>query len=282
MSKITAISNAARFARIGAGLKSGAILFSLALINQLGFHRWQSRAAVARFLRLWSDPQGYIQFVVRMPFGNRTVSIRAGDFADYQTAWECLSGTMYRLPSRPVKYVIDGGANIGLFSVYVAGHLGVPVLAIEPAPKNLPILEKNIGSMSLVSMISVALAATDGIAKFNLASSNTGHLDGFDTGNDSEQSCEVRTVRLASIIPPEWDQSCLWLKLDIEGAEYEVLREALHDGIRPAVISGEIHNYFGANGAGLVAELESLNYSVIVEGSGDSGNVCRQIHAELR
>jgi FkbM family methyltransferase len=122
--------------------------------------------------------------------------------------------------------------------------------------------------MPLVSTISVALAATDDIAKFNLASSNTGHLDGFNTGNDSEQSCEVRTVRLASIIPPEWDQSCLWLKLDIEGAEYEVLRDALRAGIRPGVISGEIHDYFGANGAGLVAELESLNYSVIVEGSG--------------
>jgi hypothetical protein len=88
--------------------------------------------------------------------------------------------------------------------------------------------------------------------------------------------------RLPSIIPTGLDQSYLWLKLDIEGAEYEVLRDTLRAGIRPAVISAEFHDYFGANGAGLVAELESLNYSVLIEGSGDTGNVERLIHAELR
>jgi FkbM family methyltransferase len=278
MARIAALSRTARFAQSGSGLRSRAILFALALINQFGFHRARTRAAVAWLLNSWADSDGCIRFVLRLPLGKHRVTIRAGDFADYQSAWECLSGTMYRMPSRPVKYLIDGGANIGLFSVYAAGQRGMAVLAIEPAAANMPLLAQNIASIAGARTLEAALAARDGLGAFITAAANTGHLAG---DGATGPSLKVRTVRLVSVIPPDWQHSDLWLKLDIEGAEYEVLRDMLRCGLKPAVISAEIHDYFGAGGAGLVAELARAGYAVTVEGSGDSGNVCRQIHAEL-
>jgi FkbM family methyltransferase len=282
MSKIGALSNAIRLSRGGLDLKSRAVLFALAMINQLGFHRRRLRGAVAWFLRLCAEgPHGYINFLVKMPLRRMSIAIRADDFADYQSAWECLSGTMYRLPSRPVKHVIDGGANLGLFSAYAAGHLGVPIIAVEPAPNNIPLLLRNVGSIPGVKIINAALSAFDGVATFNVAASNLGHLNEFRSDNRSVESCQVRTTRLESITPPNWAQADMWLKLDIEGAEYDVLRDLFASGLRPAIISAELHDFFGANGAALVADIKNLGYSVLVEGSGDSGNVCRQIHAEF-
>jgi FkbM family methyltransferase len=283
MSKIGALSNAIRLSRDGADLKSKAILFALAMINQLGFHRRRLRAAVAWVLRLSAEGEhSYINFLVKMPLRQISLAIRADDFADYQSAWECLSGTMYRLPSRPVKHVIDGGANLGLFSAYAAGHLGVPIIAVEPAPNNIALLVRNVGSIPDVKIISAALSAFDGVATFILSASNTGHLNESRTNNPSKGSCQVRTTRLGSITPSDWGQEDIWLKLDIEGAEYDVLRDVFGSGFRPAVISAELHDFFSADGADLVADIENLGYSVLVEGSRDSGDVCRQIHAELR
>jgi FkbM family methyltransferase len=284
MSKITVLSNAIRLSQKGSGLKSKAILFALGMINQLGFYRRRLRAAVAWFLRLWSDGRhGYIHVLVQMPWRRLSVVIRADDFADYQSAWECLSGTIYRLPSRPVKYVIDGGANIGLFSIYAAGHLGVPIIAVEPAPNNLALLEQNVRSIPGVTIINAALSAVDGVDTFNVSpASSEGFLNKFRTGNVSVESCQVRTTRLLSVIPADWAQAYLWVKLDIEAAEYDVLRDAFDSGLRPAVISAELHDYFdknkrGTNGPGLVADIKALGYSVLVEGSGE----CRMFHAEL-
>jgi FkbM family methyltransferase len=278
MARIAALAKTARFAQSGSGLRSRAILFALALINQLGFHRTYGRAAVARFLISCADPDGVIRFVLRLPRSGYRVTVRAGDFADYQSAWECLSGTMYRLPSRPVKYLIDAGANIGLFSLHAAGQRDIAVLAIEPSPANMSVLTQNLAAIPGARKLEAALSARDGTAAFMAAASNAGHLA---ASGEAGPSFEVRTVRLASIIPAGWELSDLWLKLDIEGVEYDVLRDMLQAGIKPAVISAEIHDYFGAGGAALIAEVESAGYTVTVEGSGDSGNVCRQIHAEL-
>jgi len=65
----------------------------------------------------------------------------------------------------------------------------------------------------------------------------------------------------------------------IEGAECEVFDDMLATGMRPAFISAEIHDYFGAGGEALVKRLGDAGYSVAVEGSGSSGFVCRQISA---
>jgi hypothetical protein len=70
-----------------------------------------------------------------------------------------------------------------------------------------------------------------------------------------------------------------WLKLDIEGAEYEVLRDLLATAYRPAALSVEIHDYPSAGGAQLVTDLEKAGYQFQMLDPGDARNVCRQISA---
>src|SRR5262249_49755487 len=52
-----------------------------------------------------------------------------------------------------------------------------------------------------------------------------------------------------------------WLKLDIEGAEYEVLPQILLTGARPAIISLEIH-HFSTRGALLLQNIRDAGYRI--------------------
>ncbi|MDR3414450.1 MAG: FkbM family methyltransferase [Formivibrio sp.] len=280
MNKISALSNVIKFSRIGSGLKSKFALFNLALINHLNRNSRQTVIELsAGLLARCADPSGLICIELNLPTGKIRSTVRAGNFGDYYSAYECLSGAMYPLPLKPVQYVIDAGANIGFFTIYAVGNLGVSVLAIEPAPGNKDMLSNNIAELPHVEIVSVALAAAEGIATFELAAANTGHIDRFNTGNDSGQTCEVKTVRLPSLIPENWDPNSIWLKMDIEGAEYEVLRDLLQAGIKPVLISAELHDYYHSDGETFIRELREAGYTVTIEGLGE--NACCQMFASL-
>jgi hypothetical protein len=125
------------------------------------------------------------------------------------------------------------------------------------------------------------MAGERGELVFDLATSNTGHLVSG-TQRPGEKVVTVGARRIMDFIPSHWDAGQTWIKLDIEGAEYAVIRDLMSAGFRPIQLSAEIHDYLGRDGAGLVRELESHGYDVTVEGDGDVGDVCRQITAARR
>ena len=140
---------------------------------------------------------------------------------------------------------------------------------------NFALMNKNLRCFPRAITVNAALAQAEGIAQFIRHSSNTGYL----VDSKSEESVEVRTARIGELLPREWDLSATYLKLDIEGAEYEVLPDMLRSGIRPAVVAVEIHDYVRMHGQRLIDDLLEAGYSVAVEGYGTEGNVCRQIFA---
>jgi hypothetical protein len=72
------------------------------------------------------------------------VVLRAGNGADYQSAWECLNETMYPLPKVEIHHIFDAGANIGLFGLFCAARLHVfDIFVAEPNPANHALLHKN-------------------------------------------------------------------------------------------------------------------------------------------
>ena len=120
--------------------------------------------------------------------------------------------------------VYDIGANVGYFSLLAAVLTGPQgqVVAFEPLPRNVDFLKKHIeiNCLNNIKVIEAAVADQDGSSTFKLgASTAMGHL-----GAGGE--LEVTLVSLDSLInqgdvkPPDF------IKIDVEGAEFEVLQGA--------------------------------------------------------
>lgn len=122
---------------------------------------------------------------------------------------------------------IDIGANIGAVSVYVAsfnnaldvGSKRIKVFAYEPEPHNLSLLSKNIKRNNLVDDIKIIPKAVFSTSPI-MISNKGGDSSVLQTLKDSS---EVEAVSLESVFANNKIASCDVLKMDVEGAEYDIL-----------------------------------------------------------
>ena len=117
--------------------------------------------------------------------------------------------------------IIDCGANIGL-SVLYWKHLfpHARVIAFEPDKSIYKLLQTNVETFGLtnVDLRPLAVWKSSGILSFAPDNSLGGKLV---HGEGVESSVTVETVRLRNLLNQPVDM----LKIDIEGAEYEVLQD---------------------------------------------------------
>ena len=113
--------------------------------------------------------------------------------------------------------VIDGGGHIGLFSVYVKVNFPqAKVITFEPEKKSLDFLRKNLESngISDVEIVEAGLYNKDGEISF-------GSDDSDGSSIFAEANQKINVVKLSPYLNEEID----FLKLNIEGAELDVLLE---------------------------------------------------------
>ncbi len=113
--------------------------------------------------------------------------------------------------------VIDGGANIGMFTLAtLRDHPGARITAFEPDPAIADMLCANLAANGVghVTVVNAALAAEDGTMSFAADGQSGGALS-------ADGTIQVRADRLSRHITGPVD----FLKLNIEGAELDVLRE---------------------------------------------------------
>lgn len=123
----------------------------------------------------------------------------------------------YQIRSRDV--IVDAGAQIGSFTVKVAKK-AKKVIAFEPEPSNFELLCINTRELENVEIHSSALWSKSGNAKLKHHRLNVGGSTLLNLSPAiSDYEIDVETVRLDDIIN-EVD----FLKMDVEGAELEVLR----------------------------------------------------------
>ncbi len=289
MAKIAALKSCWRLSRWGADVRSQLLLFRIGLINSIDRHR---RVALLERLHAAVAPEalgGVLQLLLRPPrVGKRAspipIQLRARNDADYQSIFECLGSIMYPAPETPIYHVFDGGSNIGFFSLAASRLPHVKdIIMVEPHPGNVCLLRQNVSFLPThevsCELSTVALSGEERDADFELTAANTSHLRGSPGHDRSPHSTVVPCRRLVSLLPSHWNMNHTWLKLDIEGAEYEVLRDLLQSDRRPIAISAECHDYLHAGGAQLVQDLRMAGYRVQVKGRGVQGIVCRQISA---
>lgn len=128
--------------------------------------------------------------------------------------------------SKQGSVFIDVGAASGIFSV-IAASMGAKVISIEPHPVWARALRRNISLNSLDSILVLegALSDKDGSAFFDNRVDPSILSPTVLTGNEGDEKQSFDLYSLDSILEKTDVQECdeVFLKMDIEGAEYRVL-----------------------------------------------------------
>lgn len=128
--------------------------------------------------------------------------------------------------------VVDVGANVGQYTVLLAGLVGAEgrVVAFEPVPRTLRVLRDVVAGLRLsnVEPVELALGDFDGRAGMQevvdgdgLPDPGLAHLT-----LESPGTALVPVARLDSVCDELGIETCSFMKVDVEGAELLVLRGA--------------------------------------------------------
>lgn len=160
--------------------------------------------------------------------------------SDLLSFYEVGIGDCYRVPPRfQPRTVVDGGGNTGLFTLSALTRWpDCRAIVLEPFPDNAERIRLHLRENGLSAEVrECALDAQPGRATFYLREANRCSL----TGEDAfDRTIEVDKARLSEIVDSA-DGPCL-IKLDIEGAELDVLADLLERERPGCFVVGELHH----------------------------------------
>lgn len=127
---------------------------------------------------------------------------------------------LYRQSLQPKPLVIDCGANIGLSIIYMKQcYPEARIIGFEPDDTNFRLLEENMRSFGYKD-VSVRKEAV-WVENTELNFADTGSMSSRIEEDESVKTKLVKAVRLRDLLTEPVD----FLKIDIEGAEYTVIRD---------------------------------------------------------
>ena len=138
------------------------------------------------------------------------------------TYTEVFNGEIYKFKTNNVKpIIIDCGANMGLSILYFSiNYSEAEIYAFEPDITVIPCLEKNIETYEMhnVKLFKSAVWDSTGILDFYTDNGLGGRLSSY----TNQAPKKVDAIRLKDFIA---DKHIDFLKIDIEGAEYNVIKD---------------------------------------------------------
>jgi len=156
-------------------------------------------------------------------------SIRINDRLNFYVLYkDVFVNRIYHFESvRPDPLILDCGSNIGMTILYFKHvYPRARIVAFEPDPRVFPYLEENVklNDVSDVQLLEAAVAGREG----RLRLYSDGKYGSFLSEKEGDQvpegwlECEVPSVRLRDYLSEPVD----FLKMNIEGAEWEVLADS--------------------------------------------------------
>jgi len=118
--------------------------------------------------------------------------------------------------------VIDVGAHIGLFSLYASQFCKIgAIYSYEPVDKNYQILLDNVhlNNLKQIKPFNMAVSNSESDVKLYLNDDESGHS----MFSKSSNTLTVNSISLQKIFDDNNIDNCNFLKLDCEGAEYEII-----------------------------------------------------------
>lgn len=176
---------------------------------------------------------------------HRTI-LRVSDLeADAVSTRELCVSDIYHLDRnfRP-DLVIDGGGNIGLFTLRAAASI-VPetktkFIICEPLPRNVRQIQKHLDMNGIMAeVMPVCLGGTRRSIPFYCRAANQ---SSFEANEAYEEIIEIPVVLLEDAIG-DYPAERISIKLDIEGMEVEALSTFVPKEQRAVYIVGELHDY---------------------------------------
>jgi len=204
--------------------------------------------AVVRSIRNWPP---FILDYLGLRRGGRTYYLRDGSVIKTHDATEASNIAVIFLKQDygVVDHhttVIDIGANIGIFAVYAAKTAaGTTVYAFEPGESSYRTLVENVrlnGLEGRVRAFPLAVAATTGKRTLFLSEHDSYHS--LYAHPAKSRPIEINCISLQEIFDQHQIAVCDLLKLDCEGAEFEILYQTPPEYLRRVKhIRMEYHNH---------------------------------------
>ncbi len=208
-----------------------------------------------RTLRLLLEPivsglfhGGLLKIEVRNPASPATkiiIFLRKVHFkSDYLSVDELLMYNCYRLPIQITPdIIVDGGGNTGIFTMIVNSvYKEIPIHIFEPFKENVDIITKHIKVNDVASSIMHlgVLADKEIDRNFYIRTANSSSFNGDE---QYQSKISVPSFNLVKLLMQFPFNNAL-IKLDIEGAEMEVIPGLLKDlKCKSLYIVGELHNW---------------------------------------
>jgi len=119
--------------------------------------------------------------------------------------------------------VVEVGGHIGVFTIYAASR-AKKVYVFEPSPENFSLLSKNIkiNYLKNVDARTSALSNKDGFKELSISEDENKGSNSFYLLNNGSEKIKVKTESAAKFFSSIKSNIDL-LKMDCEGAEYEIL-----------------------------------------------------------
>jgi FkbM family methyltransferase len=202
------------------------------LLRMLGEAPPPADPASAAWARLIAEGREFELVTIREPF-----VVRPGDqfigqavFRTGQFEFEKVEAIASRLAARPIRVLVDVGANIGTVCVpAIRRGLAERAIAIEPDPDNFSLLTANVainGLLDRVDLHQLAAGSSSGdIVRLSLSDDNLGdHRIATDhvSQADRDRAVEVTTATLDELAPHLVAATDL-IHIDVQGFEAQVL-----------------------------------------------------------
>jgi FkbM family methyltransferase len=180
----------------------------------------------------------------------KSLGLQIRDEADASVAAEIFTYHEYRSAEDVIKHaklpILDIGAHAGFFTLYVRSlNPTVKVVAVEPVKENVVAVKHNlkVNSVNGVEVKEMALSEHSGERMLMISKDSHNHALAPEFGVDNGESRIVETMSLSDFLKNCIMEDVSLIKMDIEGAEYEVFRSIPgEDYIKIRAFILEYHN----------------------------------------